>query len=108
MISLLFSLYAVIKPCKIKLGTCNVDTRQRTRGEPLSILGVGDAVDGILVALERLDQRPVGRVVHEDALSGGDDELRAVGPEAEVVDALLVAVAVVDLVHPRRHRPHPD
>ena len=60
------------------------------------------------MALQRLDESPVGGVVDEDALPGGDDELRAVGAEAEVVDALLVALAVVDLVHPRRDRPHRD
>ena len=78
----------------------------RTRGEPLAVLGVGDAVDGVLVALERLDERPVGRVVDEDALPGGDDELRPVGAEAEVVDALLVPVPVVHLVNPSRHGAH--
>ena len=47
-----------------------------TRGESLSILGVRDAVDRVLVALQRLDESPVGGVVDEDALPGGDDELR--------------------------------
>ena len=89
----------------MKLSFCHVQSL-RTRSEPLSVLGVGDAVDGVLVALERLDERPVGRVVDEDALPGGDDELRPVGAEAEVVDALLVPVPVVHLVHPSRHGAH--
>ena len=66
-------------------------------GEPFAVPGIVDAVDGVLVALEGLDEAAIVGVVDEDPLSCGDDQLRSVRAETEVVDALLVLFTVMHL-----------
>ena len=50
-------------------------------GEPLAVPGVVDAVDRVLVALQRLDQRPVRGVVHKNPLTSSNDDLGPIWSE---------------------------
>jgi len=104
----------------------NDDTFVRSpRGKPLSVSGIGDTIHGVLVSLERLDQRAVRRVIDKDPLPCSNNYLATVGPKAKVVNTLkeitlsiqlsschsnctylLVTIPVVYLIHPRRHSPH--
>ena len=50
-------------------------------GEPLAVPGVVDAVDRVLVALQRLDQRPVRGVVHQNPLTSSNNDLGPIWSE---------------------------
>eukprot|EP00966_Prymnesium_polylepis_P333071 7388538-Prymnesium_polylepis.1 len=76
------------------------------RREPLPVARVRHAVQRVLVPLERVQQVAVDRVVHQDAAADGGDELRAIGLEDDVIDAILDAVALRHLVAPGYDGPH--
>ena len=69
-------------------------------GEALPVLCVRDAVQRLLMPLERVQQVALDRVVDEHAAADGGDELRARRVEGEVVNARFNALALGHLVGP--------
>jgi len=76
------------------------------RGEALAVARVGDAVERILVPFERLLQLTRRRIVDEHAVAAGNDYLRAVGTERNVLHLRPHAFLLRHLVRPRDHRPN--
>jgi len=54
-----------------------------------AVLGIAEAVHRLLVARQRLDQRAIQRVVDQHPIASRRHHLAAVGPKADVMDALV-------------------
>ena len=54
-------------------------------GEPLAVPGVVDAVHGVLVSLERLDEGAIRCVIHQHPLTRRNNNLSSIRPEGKVI-----------------------
>ena len=83
------------------------DTFVRTSAcKPLAILSIVDTVDRVLVTLEWLDKAPIRGIIHQDPLACSHHQLRPIRSEAEIIDALLIPITIMDFVHPTWNSPH--
>ena len=76
------------------------------RCKALAITGERHAVKGVLVTLQRVQQIAINGVVDKDAAPYCSNELQTIGPEGDVVNAVLNAVALRHAVAPSDEAPH--
>jgi len=59
----------------------------RARCEPLAIFGIADAVDGVFVTLQWLDESAIIGVIHKHTVASSNNELGAIWTEAQIPHA---------------------